>query len=277
MDDLMIDRHPGNTEIARRLDVYAAARLAPDPASAARLRKQLIGRLGASAGERAAPEPLVGVRRGSTRRRSRLTLSLLAASLSVVLVTGAGLAARPGGPFYPVLVWVESVALPTDPGLRLAAEVSLLERRLEDIASTAHDPVGLAAAVAAYGERLDSAVADHPTDRPADLRITLARHALVLQALVERLPESARGAIEQAIARGDQAIERLGEPGRNGNGPTAPGVTGPASPKPDKTPPGKPTADPDPSPATTADPTPKPGRTPHDRPSPRPATKPGKG
>jgi hypothetical protein len=270
MDDLMSDRHPGNSELDRRLEAYADARLTPDPAAMARIRAGLV----ADAGRYVAPIiPIMRESRHRSRSR-RLAMSFLAASLGLALMAGAVAGARPGGPLYPIRVWVETATLPVEPAARAQAELDFLDSRLDEVAmaAAAGDPAALSAALDAYRTGLESAIGSgDPEAARADLEAVLARHLSVLGELADRVPESARGGIAQAIERGSRAIDQLGSHGRPDQGdPQEPGVTGPATPKPDKTPPG--TSEPTPASAETPDP--KPDKTPPGRSSPKPAKTP---
>ena len=50
--------------------------------------------------------------------------------LSLIAVGGALAASGAGGPLYPARVWIETVALPSDPGARAAAELTRLQSRM---------------------------------------------------------------------------------------------------------------------------------------------------
>ena len=88
MDDELrpLGRPEPDDELERRLEAYARARFAPDPARIARMRARLL----AEVRERPAASPARLAPR--SRRRTRWLPALLAAGLSVVLVGGAALA-----------------------------------------------------------------------------------------------------------------------------------------------------------------------------------------
>ena len=291
MDDAMLELMAGDGALRRRLEAYAEARLTPDPSAVGRIR----ARVQASAHRRAdllsadtaltvLPEPgsarAAAFRRGAAaRRRSgwrRAVPAVLVATLTVAVVGGTALAARPGGALYGGRLWLETLTLPTDPSERAIAELARLKERLRDvaIASAAGDASGVAAALAAYeaivGEAVSAAILAGDPVAAAALQAGVARNVEVLQALVAQVPESARPALEAAIQRtierSDAAIESIdpgppdengANPGNGGSGgapataPTEKPAKGPTE-KPAKTP--KPTAEPA---APTPEPTPR--------------------
>src|SRR3990172_9727705 len=111
---MLDDEHPGTEEVARRLEAYASARLAPRRGSAVSMRWALI--------EEARMRNLeAAIGRGRHRHgsgRRRVAALLLAAALglgtAVVAVAGSG----PGGPFYTARIWLNTVAPPPELDLR---------------------------------------------------------------------------------------------------------------------------------------------------------------
>jgi hypothetical protein len=152
--------------------------------------------------------------------RSRVFASLLAAALSVLLLAGVAFASSPGGPLYGVRLWVETVALPSEPGARADADVDRLDARLDEAVGAARNGNGsaTAAALAAYRDILEDALtaAGKIEARNERLEAALTRHQVVLATLLGYAPEPARDALEQAIERSDQAVEGIGA-GRGGN------------------------------------------------------------
>jgi hypothetical protein len=200
---------------------------------------------------------------------------LLAASLSLVVVGGALAASSAGGPLYGARLWLETVTLPTDASARAEAEIQRLDARMAelDAAVRSGDRAAVAAALAAYEEIADQALAGAGTDAAAIDRILAAlnRHVGVLEGVAAKVPpqaaESINRNIDRAIEHSDNAIQRI--EARPGPDNTAPGAA-PAS-KPEKSARPDPTAKP--AAAPTAQPTPKPPA----KPSPKPdKTPPGR-
>lgn len=275
-DDRRHDQPGEDADLRARLDAFASARLAPDPAATARARAVAMR----EARRRAA---LLAGAPGPRRSRYRLALGpgLLAAALLLVLVgVGGVLASGPGGPLYALRLWAEALTLPAEPAARVDAMLGRLDERLAEaeVAGTAGNGPAAAAALEAYRAEADEAVAtagDDP-DRRLAIAARLERHRTVLATLAGRLPEHAAEAILANLARTEAKIlDILGATPRPGE-PGAPAQT----PAPHKTPPGKPEATPaSGSTPSAATPTPRPGRTPPGKPdeTPQPGkTPPGK-
>jgi hypothetical protein len=233
-------------------------------------------------------------RSAARRTHVRRGFALLAAAvLSLVVVGGAFAASTAGGPLYGARVWLETVTLPTDVTARAEAEITRLDARLADlqIAVQSGDRAAAAAALAAYEQIADEALAGAGTDQAAIDQLTAAldRHVAVLERVAAQVPPQAAASIttniQRAINHNDAAIERI-QAGPNGgadNGGTDNGSAGNGAPPaagstdaagtPESaapTPKVKPTpkADPTAAPAAaTPQPTPK---APPGKPSPRP-------
>ena len=210
-------------QMARRLTAYAQFRLSPTPETSARMRARVMEAAAAIPGRPAVatPEPIsLAAYRVRFGGRSRVFASLLAAGLSVLLLAGVAFASSPGGPLYGVRLWVETVALPSEPGARADADVDRLDARLDEAIGAARNGNGsaTAAALAAYRDILDDALtaAGKIDARNERLEAALTRHQVVLATLLGYAPEPARDALEQAIERSDQAVEGIGA-GRGGN------------------------------------------------------------
>ena len=212
-------RSTANTELAQRLEAYALARLSPDAATTARMRSAVMAvaatRLarGASRTQAAEPTPIFSRRAMATvGRPRRIAVGLLAASLALVGVAGAALAAGPGGPLYDARLWIERAALPSDPGARATADLNRLDARLGEAVHEADggNQSGVAAALAAYRQTLDEALegADQD-DRTAQLEAAIAHHRAVLERLLGTVPVQARDAIERAIDNSDKAAKKI--------------------------------------------------------------------
>ncbi len=294
-------------EVERRLHDFARGRLTPSAASKARSRARVMreARLAfADQASGAAAAPTVSAELTVARARSRraamrrATALLAAAVLSLIAVGGALAASGAGGPLYPARVWIETVTLPSDPAARAAAELTRLESRMSELEAAVRsgDRVAAAAALAAYEQIADEALAGAGTDQAAidKLLAALDRHVAVLELVASQVPaqaaESINSNIEKAINHNDAAIQRI-DAGPNGNGPAGgsgaqpgagPTATPEATPKPAPTPRPTPKASP-PAPAPhptaapaggAAEPTPK---VPPAKPTTRPEkTPPGK-
>jgi len=196
---------------------------------------------------------------------------LLAAALTLGLVAGGVAASAAGGPLYGPRLWLESATLPSGATERADAQVVRLDDRLAEVRSAlaGHDPGATSAALDAYTAilaELESQAAADPVlaDRVRD---DVSRHLAVLEALIGRVPEQAKGALQHALDRSDAAVDHLGvvgtgrpaNPGSNGVGGSGGSGQGGG---PDRTPQGVP---PTKKPAKTDAPpkaTQKPARTP---------------
>ncbi|HEX6869281.1 MAG TPA: hypothetical protein VF119_10780, partial [Candidatus Limnocylindrales bacterium] len=240
----MLELMAGDGALRQRLEAYADARLTPDPYAVRRIR----ARVQASAHRRAellsadtaltvlpAPghrgmaavaRPRAGTRRSPWRR---VVPAVFAATLTMALVAGTALAAKPGGALYGGRLWLETLTLPSSPSERAVAELARLAERLREVATAnaAGDTAGAAAALAAYeaivGEAVTAAIlADDPVAAAA-LEAGVARDVERLQELVALVPETARpaleAAIQRAIDRSGAAIDSIdpGAPGGNGS------------------------------------------------------------
>jgi len=275
MDDPMQASLEAHLEVERRLHDFARGRLSPSAASKARSRARGMreARLAfadqASGAVAATAAAELTVARARSRRAAmrRATALLAAAVLSLIAVGGALAASSAGGPLYPARVWIETVTLPSDPGARAAAELTRMESRMSELEAAVRsgDRVAAAAALAAYEQIADEALAGAGTDQAAIDRLVAAldRHVAVLERVASQVPaqaaESITGNIEKAINHNDAAIQRI-DAGPNGSGPA-----GGNDPQPGTGPAAKP--QPTPRPGPTPSPTPKaspPGPAPHE-------------
>ncbi len=223
-------------DVAHRLAAYAAARLSPSPAATARMRAQVMDAVRETPARtaRGSSEPvsMAAHRRTPTRPRRALA-ALMAAALSVLLLTGVAFASGPGGPLYGLRLWVETVSLPSEPGARTDADVNRLDARVDEAVGAARNGNGsaIAAALAAYREILQDALdsASQVNARNDRLEAALLRHQLILATLLANAPDPARDAIEKAIERSDEAVKGMSGAGQGGsqgggNGGGKPGV-----------------------------------------------------
>ena len=217
-------------------------------------------------------------------RWRRPAAALLAASLTLALAVGSVAAARPGGPLYGARIWAETLTLPSAAADRAAAEVRRLNDRLSEAAeaAAAGDTNAADAALAAYNAILAEAMAGTNGDAVANATLDAAvrQNVEVLTALLGRVPDQARDAIQHAIEQSDSAANGLqGKPGVGGPPSSNPGNGPAATNKPDRTAnPNKPTPQAgrrDEEAARErhagAHPTPAPHPTPKPKPTPEPA------
>ena len=241
----------GRDELGQRLEAYAHARLTPSAAATRRMRDRLM----AEAHRRvvaAAPAAADGVPREPgvvvpiAPRRSLLS-ALAAAACLLIVFAAAAVAARPGGPLYEARLAVEEVLLPADGEARTEADLARLEARLAEAREAAANgnESAIAASLEAYGDVIDDTFMRLESSGVDDeaLEDALARHLVVLTDLLDRAPIQALPAIEHAIERSDQAVEKINErpePGSTGGPSTGPGKEPPGqSHRPDRTPPGQ--------------------------------------
>jgi hypothetical protein len=244
MDDPMQASMAADLEVERRLDDFARGRLTPSAASKARSRARVMreARLAfADQAARAVARADAEVVRPSARRthRRRGFALVAAAALSLVVVGGAFAASTAGGPLYGARVWLEAVNLPSDPMARADAELSRLDTRLAELQAAVRsgDRAAVAAALAAYEQIADEALAGAGTDQALIDRLTAAldRHVAVLERVAAQVPPQAAASIttniQKAINHNGAAIERI-EAGPNGgatNGGTTDGSAGSGS------------------------------------------------
>ncbi|MBI3744930.1 MAG: hypothetical protein HY264_00085 [Chloroflexi bacterium] len=185
--------------------------------------------------------------------RRRVVPVLLAAALTVAGAVSVAAASSAGGPLYGARVWIEETLLPSDGSARALERIHQIDERVLEIerASQSGDANAVAAAIAAYGDAVQSAlgeVGDDP-DRLAHLKAALGLHVVVLETLAGEVPPQALNGITNAIDSSQKAVDRIDRV------------------KPDKSKPGgKPVATDAPtvtdSPAHTPGPRPTPGHTP---------------
>jgi hypothetical protein len=200
------------------LDAYCDTRLMPRGAVLSRIRTTVLAEAAAAAATAAATRRLQAL--AAPARPARWTFSSpfvrrfaalgFAATLTLG-TTAAVLASPPGSPFYNARVYLETALLPTGVDDRVAARERLLAERLAEAqdAAARNDPVGLAAALAAYRAEVDAATADVGDDANllAHLEDELARHTVVLTTLEATLPDDA--AIDKALDASSKAIDKL--------------------------------------------------------------------
>jgi uncharacterized membrane protein YgcG len=283
MDEQMIDLVAGDARLRRRLEAYADARLSPDLVMSSRMRARVLAVAHRQADLGRADSALTVVggngvpiskpdadrlarRAGSAGARLRRPLvAMLAAAVVLGGAAGTALAAQAGGALYEPRVWIETLALPSDPSARAIAELERLETRLReaDAATRNGDAAGAAAALAAY-ERItesasETAIATQDEVAVAILGAGVGRNVEVLRALALELPpgaaEAISRAVERAVARAlersETAIERIesagpagsdgGNAGNGGNGGSPGGGGADGADKPTKPPTPEPT------------------------------------
>lgn len=273
-DDEIFD--PNDREVVRSLGAYADARLSPSVAATTRMRAAVM----TAAHRRASlleaeSTPHVAPAATARNRWRRPIVALAAAALTLGILAGTAVAARPGGPLYEARLWAEMANLPTDVVSRAKAEVERLEARLEEVrqASAAGDTPAVEAALEAYSSIVIEAVAGSHGDPTAlaTIEVSVTRHVTVLTGLVDRVPAPARSAIQHALSSSSKVLDDIDDQPPNGTGGGS-GVPGnPAGGPTDK--PGKPTPADQGGPAGTEKPD-KPDKSPGNPEPPEPSRRP---
>jgi hypothetical protein len=221
-DDRARDDRARDDHVEDLLEAYAEARLMPTGPVLARIRATVLAEAAAAAAERRRLDVLVSMPRFGAPQRQlpRRAFALGFAAVLTLGTTAAVMAAPPGSPFYNARVYIETIALPSQPDNRLAARERHLETRIQEAeaAATRGDGVALAAALAAYQAEMDAAVAELGADLAllAHLEAMLNKHVAVLEALEARLPEQA--SLDKALDASQKAVEKIKEKGGNGGG-----------------------------------------------------------
>jgi outer membrane biosynthesis protein TonB len=209
----------------------------------------------------------------------RLRTAALIAVLAVMVMIGSGLGAAsvsaqalPGDSLYPVKRGFEEVSLTFSfsPGADVQLLSDFTDRRLAEVEQLAAQgrESDLLLGLEYYEQtlsRLDAAIKALPSDSGSaqldDLQARLIRHAEVLSALRDRLPEQAQPALDLAVEHSQKTSDTVGELRRN-LGPefVPPGVLGTSTQEPISNADGSsPTTTPE---ADTETATPEPSRTP---------------
>ena len=278
-DDVYDSNHPGDREVERRLSAYADLRLSPSVATTTRMRAAVMtaahrraALMEADSTPRVAPAATAGI------RWRRPVVALLAAALTLGILAGSVLAARPGGPLYEARLWAEMANLPMEVVARATAEVARLEARLEEArqAAGAGDGSAFEAALNAYSSILTEATAGSHGDATAlaTIEVSLTRHIIVLTGLADRVPAPAQSAIQHALASSSKVLEDIDHQPPNGNDGSGGGAGGPGNPAGGPTDkPGKPSPDEHGGPAGTEKPG-KPDKSPANPDQPEPSRRP---
>ncbi len=255
-DDAIDPRDSGLLELTRRLESYADARLSPSLMGTSRMRANVMN----AALRRAAlvaADPTLDPRgvstailvferaRAATRRWRRPAAVLMAACLTVAMVAGTALTAKPGGPLYATRIWIEMANLPARGIARAQAEISRLEARLQEAqqASAEGDGATVNAALAAYSVIVVEAAQGAAGDPAASAAIETAvsRHVVVLTLLADTVPAAARAGIQNALTSSTKVLDDLdGTISPKVRGPSS-GAGAPAPRRPDGTKPDRPT------------------------------------
>lgn len=223
-DMIDLGHDAGFADLARRLEAFADLRLSPSVAGTTRMRMAVMNAahrraalIEADATFDAAGETTAAraARRARELRNAwrRPAGAILAGSLTLVILTGTAIAARPGGPLYAARMWTEMANLPAGLVARAEAEVNRLQLRLDEAeqASTAGDARATEAALAAYSTIVAEAArsTEGDTTARAAIKVTVARHVAVLAKMVDSVPSPARPAAEQALTSTTTALEDL--------------------------------------------------------------------
>jgi hypothetical protein len=211
-------------ELAMALRAYADARLSPDQWASTRMRVAVIEAAN-DALRRGSARPVPLRRRWGGGLRAG-TFAALVAVLSISIGASAALAASPGGPFYGVRLWIEDQTLPASGQARTDAQIAQIDERVDEATVSADESNdgGVGAALAAYGNELDSAFADAGQDptKLQHLQSEVSKHIAVLEGLLKSNPAAA-AAIQRAIDHSNALLARIadrlsGITNGNGNG-----------------------------------------------------------
>jgi hypothetical protein len=233
----------GAVEVIRRLEAYADARLDPGVAATTRLRAAvmaaahrqaaLIAADGAAALALAPAEVVPHRALGHDRWMDawrRPVAAMLAGTLTLGILAGTALAARPGGPLYQARLWTEAANLPAAGLARAHAEVERLQARIDEAeaAATAGDARGVVAAIDAYAVIVTEAATGTEGDVAAGqfVEATISRHVIILTALLQQVPAIARDSIEHALAASANALDAIDVPIPGAGGDKGSGGTG---------------------------------------------------
>jgi len=187
---------------------------------------------------------LAGIRTIDRKRpRRRLIVTLLAAAISVLLLTGSAVAASagalPGQLLYPVKRAVEKIdlSLHGDAASKARLHLQFAQRRLDELSTLLElrrsgQNVDIGAAMRAYQAEINAVQADVADAQPGaqleallgHVQDELAGHLAVLEQLRDNVvPPQARDAIQNAIDRAETARSNVMH-GRTGGGkPETPG------------------------------------------------------
>jgi hypothetical protein len=184
--------------------------------------------------------------RGRSRRRHRVAVVLIAATLGLLLMGGAAVAASgsalPGQALYPVKKAVEKIelAFTNSPSSRAKLHLEFARRRLDELSALLEkrrngEDVNIGAAMSSYKDEVadvEDAVAADALGQDyaallAKVQGELAKHVDVLTQLQSQVPAQAQDAIANAIARAQNAQDnvmhgRSGDHGKPGGTPGGP-------------------------------------------------------
>jgi hypothetical protein len=178
------------TDLAERLDRYAADRLAPDPPELDRGRAAVL----AAFAQRPAPSTAPGGRRGLHSWSLAAALGLLVIGASVAVAESG-----PGQPFYGLRLAIGSVTLPGEEPAHERGLASRLDDRLTEVRAAARngDGPGAQAAINEYLNTLSELTRNGISD--PDILDLLQRHEHTLQELLTVAPAQATGGVQQAL------------------------------------------------------------------------------
>ncbi len=259
--------------------------LEPDPLFRRRLRSAAVNQFVAAREGIASPSRRAIGRRQMGRVGRACLYASFTLGVSAASVMAASQEALPGDLLYPLKQDIEELRWSVVP-VQLHEELAAyaLGERIEEMASLAEAghldlAIAMAPAVDREYEHLVALDQDHDTASTARIE----RHLLVLDGLLDKLPPTARAAVEDVIERtptigqGNDDASNAGNAG--GANPAAAGGPGGAvgpvatgkpesTPRPERTPKPEPTAKPEPAkpePTAKPDPTPRPEHTPRGR------------
>ena len=271
------------------IERYLAAmrrEMEPDPLFRRRLRSAAVNQFVAAREGIASPERTSMGRRQMGRVGRACLFASFTLGVSAASVMAASQEALPGDLLYPLKQHIEELRwsfVPVQLHEELAAYA--LGERIEEmarLAETGHLDLAIAMAPAVDREYDRLVALDQNHDAASAARIE--RHLLVLEGLLDKLPLTARAAVEAVIEKTPtigQGTDRPSNAGNAGGANPAAGVapgggsepvatsTPEATPKPERTPKPDPTAKPDaaaaPDPTAKPSPSPRPGQPPTGR------------
>ena len=189
-------------EAIERALAAVAAQVEPDPLFRRRLRSEVVNRYVAAREGIATPERPASARRSRTGRLGRACLYAsfgLAATAASVMAAAQG--ALPGEALYGVKLRVEHLRFDLVPDhLHADLVASALGERIEEMdglvaAGALDEALGLVPAIEHEFSRL-AALANASSDQD---EARIERHLVVLSGLLERLPNTARSAVQDVV------------------------------------------------------------------------------
>ena len=231
-----------SAEAIERALAAVAAQIEPDPLFRRRLRSEVVNRYVAAREGLATPERPASVSRSRTGRLGRACLyASFSPAATAASVVAAAQEALPGDALYGVKLRVEQLRFDVVPDHLHADLVAYaLGERIEEMddlvaAGALDEALGLVPEIEHEFARLE-ALANASSDQD---EARIERHLVVLSGLLERLPDTARSAVQDVVSGvnglGGQSDDSSGGTNSNAgaggsgvNGSTPAGVQGPS-------------------------------------------------